>query len=104
MGIENFVITQETTTSGIKFTIQGRLDSTNAVELDQKLQSIKYNEHTSIVLNMLRVEYLCSTGIRIILKNYKAIKAAGGTFGIEHPSEWVRNVLGLVALNEMLIE
>ena len=99
----NFVITQESTSSGIKFTVRGRIDSTNAVELGHKLDNAIKGGQISIVVNMLRVEYMSSTGIRVILKAYKDAKAAGGKLGIEEPSENVRNVLGLVALNEMLI-
>jgi len=97
----NFVITQE---NHIRFTLRGRLDANNAVELEQKLKNIKIDEQPNVVLNMLYVEYLCSTGIRVLLKAYKELTSAGGTFGIESPSECVKNVLGLVALTEMLIE
>ena len=104
MGNGNFVITQENNDGNTKLIIQGRLDSINAVELEQKLQAVRSEGQTNIVLNMLRVEYLSSTGIRIILKAYKEAQASGRKFGIEQPSEWVKNVLGLVALTEMLIE
>ena len=96
----NFSITQE---DG-KLTLQGRIDSTNAAELGHELDRALKKGETTIILNMLRVEYLCSNGIRVILKAYKEALAAGGKLGIESPSECVKNVLGLVALNEMLIE
>ena len=96
----NFDITQE----GNKLTIQGRIDSVNAVELGDKLEQVLQEGQNHIILNMLRVDYLCSTGIRMILKAYKEAKAAGGRLSIEKPSECVKNVLGLVALNEMLVE
>jgi len=96
----NFAITQE----GAKLTVQGRIDSNNAVKLGSELEKIIKGGQTNIILNMLLVEYLCSTGIRAILKAYKEVKAVGGSFGIEEPSECVKNVLGMVALNEMLIE
>jgi anti-anti-sigma factor len=104
MATGNFVITQEQTPSGVKLTVQGRIDSVNAVELGQKLDQVIQSGKNNIVLNMHRVEYLCSTGIRAILKAYKDTKAAGGGLGIEMPSECVKNVLGMVALNEMLIQ
>ena len=100
---DNFAITQEATQGGIKLTIKGRIDSVNAVELGQKLDSAIQGGKVNIILNMLRVEYLCSTGIRAILKAYKNAKAAGGKLGIESPAECVKNVLGMVALNEMLV-
>ena len=99
----NFAITQETVQAGIKLTIKGRIDSTNAVELEYKLDKALQGGKVNIILNMLRVEYLCSTGIRAILKAYKNVKESGGKLGIEMPSECVKNVLGMVALNEMLV-
>jgi len=100
---KNMEITQEKTSAGIRLTIQGRIDSTNSVKLGHELEQAIEDGHTNIILNMLQVEYLCSTGIRVILKAYKDAKAAGGSFGIEMPSECVKNVLGMVALNEMLV-
>jgi len=76
----------------------------NSAGLAYKLEQTIKGGQTHIVLNMLRVEYLCSIGIRAILKAYKETKAAGGKLGIEMPSECVQNVLGTVALNEMLVE
>jgi len=96
-------ITQEKTPAGIKLTIQGRIDSINSVKFGNELEQAIKDGHTNIILNMLQVEFLCSTGIRVILKAYKEVKTAGGSFGIEMPSECVKNVLGMVALNEMLV-
>ena len=103
-GKENFVITQEKTEGNIKLTVIGHIDSNNAVELECKLDDAVRDCKTNIILNMCRVEYLCSTGIRVILKAYKNAKTAGYGFGIEKPSDCVKNVLGAVALNEMLIQ
>jgi len=101
---ENFVITQEKTSTGIKLTLQGRIDSTNSVKLGRELEQAIQDGHINIILNMLLVEYLCSTGIRVLLKAFKKAMTAGGKLGIETPSECVKNVLGMVALKEMLIE
>jgi len=100
--IGNFAITQETIQGGIKLTVKGRIDSINVVELENLLDKVTRSGQTTIMLNMTQVEYICSTGIRVLLKTYKNAQAAGGKFGIESPSESVKNVLGLVALNEML--
>ena len=103
MKSEKMVITQENTSAGVRLTIQGRIDSMTSVQLEHELRQAIQAERANIILNMLQVEYLCSTGIRVILRAYKEAKAAGGSLGIEEPSECVKNVLGMVALNEMLI-
>ena len=104
MKVEEFEITEEKTPEGVKFLIKGRLNAANADELQQKLQTAMDNGLKSIVLNMLFVDFLSSAGIRVIIKYYQDIYNAGGIFGIEMPSENVRNVLGMTALDDMLIK
>ena len=101
--MDDFVITKDEIREGIKFIIKGRVNSTNAEELQYVLENAIKDGQNNIILNMLRVEYLSSAGIRVILKTFKDVKSAGGKFGIEMPSENARNVLGMTALDEMLI-
>jgi anti-sigma B factor antagonist len=97
-------ITTEKIPDGVKFHLKGLVNSTYADILQNKLEeALRDGKHT-IILDMLWVEYLSSTGIRVILKIYKDAKEAGGSLSIERPSQRVRNVLGLTALDEMLIK
>ena len=100
---EDFTITKEKTSKTAKFIVKGRVNANNADELQYDLEEALDEGEKNIILNMLRVEYMSSAGIRVILKIYKDAKEAGGKFGIEMPSEHVRNVLGMTALDEMLI-
>ena len=102
---ENFAMTKEKDKAlGItRFTVTGRVNSQSSSALKFKLEeTLKYGE-TNIVLNMAEVEFLSSDGIRAILNTYKEAEKAGGKFRIENPSQIVRNVLGMVALNDLLI-
>ena len=103
MNKEDFEITKNDIPGGVKFIVRGRVNSTNADELLLELEGVLNNGQNNIIMNMLMVEYLSSAGIRVILKTYKNAKEAGGKFCIEMPSENVRNVLGMTALDEMLI-
>jgi len=87
-----------------RFTASGRVDSNNAGLMETNLDRILNDGPKNIILNMEKVKYLSSIGIRIILKTYKKAFETGGTFQIENPSEIVRNVLGMVALNQMLLK
>ena len=97
-------IIRESISSGVKFVISGRINSTNAQELENKLKEALNEGHRQIVLNMLRVDHLSSAGIKAILKAYKDAQSAGGKLGIEGPSENVRNVLGMTALDTLLFK
>jgi len=101
---EEFEITGEKTPDGIKFFLKGFITSYHADKLQNELDAAMKDGIVNIVLNMLFVEYLCSTGIKVLLKTFKSAKEAGGKLSIEKPSERVKNVLGMVALDEMLIK
>ena len=103
MGNEIFEITENRKLETSTFVLKGRIYTANANTLLYKLESAFKEGQINIILNMLEVGYLSSSGIRVILKMYKQTREAGGKFCIEAPSENVRNVLGLVALDEMLI-
>ena len=101
---ESLNITEEQADDGIKFSLKGRVDSIHADDLLNVLENAVKNGNINIILNMLWVEYLSSSGIRVIIKAYKDARAAGGKLQIEAPSKNVRNVLGMVVLDELLLK
>jgi len=104
---KNLVITESITDEKCLMVAIGSIDSKSADELlhslENALENGKKTGQKNIVLDMSGVEYLNSIGIRVLLKIYKRVSATGGQFNIAHPSEVVKNVLGMVALNEMLV-
>jgi anti-anti-sigma factor len=100
---ETLEITEEIKDGICKLVAKGRVDATSADILLFKLETALKNGHKKIILNMAQVEYLSSIGIRVILKTYKQALETGGKFNIEHPSEIVKNVLGMTALKELLV-
>jgi anti-sigma B factor antagonist len=100
---ENLEITQNVVDGVCKISLKGRVDSNTSDSLQEKLEAAIEEGNKNILLNMFHVVYLSSIGIRIILKTYKSLSEEGGSFKIEHPSETVKNVLGMVALKELLV-
>jgi anti-anti-sigma factor len=100
---EELEIIEDKSPGAVKFTLKGRVNAASADTLLYKLETAIKEGHINILVNMSRIEYLSSVGIRVILKIYKKAAEAGGKFGIERPSENVKNVLGMVALKEMLV-
>ena len=96
-------ITQDSDDGICRLSVTGRIDSNSANSLLLKLEEALVSGQKAIILNMYKVEYLSSTGIRVILKIYKQATEAGGSFNIERPSDIVKNVLGMVALKELLV-
>jgi anti-anti-sigma factor len=99
----NLEITQELEDGVCRFTAKGHIDSNNADILLEKMQKALSEGQKTLVLNMYGIKYLSSIGIRVILQIYKKTTETGGKFNIENPSEIVKNVLGMVALKEMLV-
>jgi len=100
---EELKITENTDDGKCHIYAKGRVDSNTADLLLVKLENALNNGQKVIILNMSQVDYLSSIGIRVILKIFKQASETGGSFNIDRPSEIVRNVLGMVALKEMLV-
>ena len=100
---EELEIQEERSPGAVKFTLKGRVNAASADPFLFRLETAISDGHINILVNMSRIEYLSSIGIRVILKIYKKAAETGGTFKIERPSENVRNVLGMVALKDMLV-
>ena len=100
---EGMSVFEDKTTDRVFLFIRGRVDSVNAPVLQSKLNDAIKSKVNKIVLNMSKVEFISSAGIRVILLMYKTFARAGGTFGIEEPSEIVKNALGMAALKELLV-
>ena len=104
MNNDDFSITEDKTDpKTCRLIINGRITSVTSVDLNHKLDEA-YKNFKTIILNMKEVSFLSSGGIRVLLMYYKILHGAGGKFYIEKPSENVKNVLGMVALDEMLLK
>lgn len=99
----NFEISEEKTPEGIRVILSGHIDNNNAPLVERKLEEIAKRGDVNIVLNMNQVYYLCSSGIKVILKIYKETKNAGGKLKIEEPSPSVKNVLKITAFDEIFL-
>jgi len=87
---------------GVKLRVRGQINSVTAEKLKKKLNDIIYDKNNYVIINMSGVSFLSSGGIRVLLMYYKIMKGNGGKFFIQDPSDNVKNVLGMVALDEML--
>ncbi|MCL2627695.1 MAG: STAS domain-containing protein [Oscillospiraceae bacterium] len=92
------------TAKGIRFNVTGRITTANEKYFDKELSDALAEGFSRIILNMQEVTIMTSIGIRIILKTYKSCVEAGGKLQIEDPSEVVKNVLGLSALQQMMVD
>ena len=72
--------------------IEGRLDTTNYGELEGHLSELTDNNEKSILLDLTRMEYISSSGLRILLMYLKKSKAVEGRFMLCGMSDEIRGI------------
>lgn len=72
--------------------IDGRLDASNANQLEEALEG-QLADVDKLVLDLTELDYLASAGIRVMLKAYKTMKAGNGIVTIRGANEEITDVL-----------
>jgi anti-sigma B factor antagonist len=81
--------------------VSGRIDSTNATQFGDTLGSQIDAGRYQLVLDLSRVEYISSAGLREMVAALKKVKQFNGDLRIATPSERVREVMELAGLNSI---
>ena len=71
--------------------IEGRLDSLTAPDLQAELEKYNLVELTEIVLDLEKLEYISSAGLRVLLQTFRSMKP-GGVLRIINANEITRKV------------
>ncbi len=79
--------------------IEGRLDTLTAPELQAELANYKLGELTEIVLDMSKLEYISSAGLRVLLQAFRSMKM-GGVMRIINANEVTRKVFEVTGFDE----
>lgn len=99
--MSNLSITQESHKRVEVFTIAGRIDSSNASELDGALKEAMKQGRYNFVLELSQVEYMSSAGLRAIVAALRESKKNRGDVRLATPSERVAEVLTLAGLDSL---
>lgn len=87
-----------------RVSVAGRLDTHTYERLDQALAPLFARQPHSLVLDLSRLEYISSAGIRSIFKARKALAPHGGKVLLVDPQPQIQKVLDMVKavpLNEI---
>lgn len=82
-------------------TVNGRVDSSTAPDLEQVLEERTGEGRYNLVLDMSDVDYLSSAGLRALVATLRACKKRGGDVRIANPSERVSEVMSLAGLDAL---
>ena len=79
--------------------VSGRVDSTNATQLGTSLNAQLEAGRHHLVVDLSRVDYISSAGLRELVSALKKAKHLNGDLRLATPSDRVREVLVLAGLD-----
>jgi len=80
-------------------TLEGELDTAAALEVEQTLQPLyNGNDGRDIVIDCEKLNYIASSGLRIMLGILKGAKSTGGKVILRSVNEDIKNVFQLTGL------
>ena len=83
-------------------TLKGRLDTMRAPQLDDEAKSIDFDEVETVTLNLKDLEYISSSGLRVILALYKNLKSKGGNLKIVNVSNTIMELFSMTGMADYL--
>lgn len=83
-------------------TLKGRLDAMTAPQLDDEAKSIDFDEVETVTLNLKDLEYISSSGLRVILALYKNLKSKGGNLKIVNVSNTIMELFSMTGMADYL--
>lgn len=86
----------------IIITLKGRLDTMTAQQLDDEAKSIDFDEVETVTLNLKDLEYISSSGLRVILALYKNLKSKGGNLKIVNVSNTIMELFSMTGMSDYL--
>ena len=82
--------------------IEGRVDTVTVSDLEMKVSPIWTMPAIKLVFDCEKLEYISSSGLRIVLTTHKQVTANGGKFILRNLTREVRSVLDLTGFSRIL--
>ena len=82
--------------------IEGRVDTITAMELENVASPLWTQSGITLVFDCEKLEYLSSSGLRVILTAHKQVSANGGKFIVRNLTREVRAVIDLTGFSRIL--
>jgi anti-anti-sigma factor len=85
----------EETDSKYIATLAGELDTAAAIEAEEVLKPLYESNGKEVIIECADLEYIASSGLRILLSILKSAKAAGSKVTMRNVNEDIKNVFKL---------
>lgn len=84
-----------------KVTLDGSLDIDGASAVELPFNALA-ETHKKVIVDMTKVDFLASIGIRVLVKAAKTIGGRGGRLAVYNASEAARNVLASTGVDSIV--
>ena len=85
--------------TALEIALEGRLDTTTAPELEKELNGL--GGVTELTLDLSKLEYISSAGLRVLLSAHKVMSRKGG-MKLTHVNELVQEVFDVTGFADIL--
>jgi anti-anti-sigma factor len=82
--------------------IEGRVDTVTVSELETIVSPLWEMPSMTLVFDCEKMEYISSSGLRIVLSAHKQVTAKGGKFILRNLTREVRSVIDLTGFSRIL--
>jgi anti-sigma B factor antagonist len=76
-------------------TLEGELDTAAAAEVEKTLQPLYNSEGKDVIIDCTGLEYIASSGLRILISILKGAKARGSKVVLQNMNEDIKSVFKL---------
>ena len=76
-------------------TLAGEMDTAAAVEVEETLKPLQATNGKDVYIDCAELEYIASSGLRILLAILKSAKANGSRVVLRHVNDDIKNVFKL---------
>lgn len=81
--------------------IQGRLDTTNYLQLEKRLMELIDGGTLTLILDCEKMEYVSSSGLRVFLMALKKVKLGNGRFVLTGLQDTIREIFEIAGFNSI---
>ena len=86
--------------TNLEIALEGRLDTTTAPELEKELED-SVNAANELTLDLEKLDYISSAGLRVLLSAHKIMSRKGG-MKVVNPNEIVNEVFDVTGFSDIL--
>ncbi len=84
-------------------TLEGEMDTAAAVEAEELLAPLYHSDGKDIIIDCTRLEYIASSGLRILINILKGAQAGGSQVVLRHVNDDIKKVLEMVGFSRIFV-